>query len=277
LWGKLDTYVDFNPKNKSWQECFFELEQKNLTNAGRRGIYNKPGFNQFSRDETYRFDYSIDEHAELFKNYFEELTVISRKSIVMIYLLSFFRVWNKTKYTEKKYITALIANMWCDQLSIIRFFSDFPDAKIIFVLRRPDTWLKSALIHRAFKEDDESASICLLEYWKDSVRNLYEFSEIYGNNIVPIVYEDLTNQPEHILRKLCNIIQIDFHPCLLTPTFSGEKIYPNSSFNIDKKLIVSDDSREPPKFTERINLHLSKFYMPEYNLTRKIILDRYYS
>jgi hypothetical protein len=165
--------------------------------------------------------------------------------------------------------------MWCDQLSVIRFFNDFPDARIIFSLRRPDTWLKSARVHRGAETNDITAMEYLLQYWADSVRNLYEFNSIYGNKIIPIVYEDLTANPEFIMKKLCTHIDIDYDPCLLTPTFCGEPIYSNSSFDIDKKGIIQK-SADIVKFTPEID-QLLEPHLVEYVQTRKIIQDKFYS
>lgn len=275
-WGQIAPFVQFEPADKTWEQCFHELEQESLTISGKLGGYQKVGINKFSHAEYHKFDYSVTEHANRFKLKFENLSEITRPSVLMAYLISFFESWRQLDHYPRKYITAFIAHMWNDHLSVIRFFQDFPSGTIIYSLRRPDTWLNSVLIHRKIDSRDPVLIESLLKYWWESVRNLYEYNRMFGNKkIIPIVYEDLTTDAEFIIKKLCGHLDLDFHPNLMTPTFCSEPIYSNSSFDIDQKGIVQK-STELIKFTPEIDEMLQP-YLQEYDITRKLIQSNYYS
>jgi hypothetical protein len=275
IWGQSEPFVQFNPKNKSWEECFHTLQQERLTEFSNNKKFNKPGLNSYSVNQTFDFSYSELEHKVLFKKYFTELTEVTRANVVMCYMQSLFHSWNQVENESKKYITSFVANMWCDPISMLRFFQDFGDAKVIFLLRSPDSWLQSAMPHRGFKTDDVSAATCLLEYWMDSVRNLYNYLDLFGTKIVPIIYEDLTSDTERVMKKLCEHLDLKFESCLLSPTFLGKSIYANSSFEIKNEGIIPDKSRTKPSFIPKIQNKLY-YYMNEYEITSNAIRKIYY-
>ena len=275
-WGEIAPFTQFNPVDKTWDQCFQELEQEYLTAYGKLGGYQKVGINKFSQAEYHKFNYSNLDHANIFKSKFENLSEINRSSVLMAYLLSFFEAWRQLDHYPRKYITTFIPHMWGDHLSVIRFFNDFPNGTIIYSLRRPDTWLNSVLGHRKIKSRDPVIIESLLKSWWESVRNLYEYNSILANKkIIPIVYEDLIGQSELTMKKLCKHLDLDFHPTLLMPTFCGEPIYPNSSFDINQKGIIQK-SFELINFTPEINDMLEP-YLQEYDITRKLIQNIYYS
>ena len=276
VWGQYKHLVQFYPNNKTWNECFDNLQQERLTQISTTKIFNKPGLNKFSQIQQFKITYSEEKHKQLFHEYFLTLNEITRASVVHIYLKSLFESWDQLQHYPRKYMNCFAANMWCDQISMIRFFQDFPSATVIFLLRRPDTWLKSVLPHRGFSSTDATAALFLLEVWWESLRNLYTYYEIFGSKIIPVIYEDLTDDTENIMKKLCIHLDLNYEPTLVQPTFLGQAIYPNSSFNIDRLGVISNKTRNSPEFTPEIQKWFSNGYMEEYYMARDIIRNKYY-
>ncbi len=44
-------------------------------------------------------------------------------------------------------------------------------------------------------------------------------------------FDDLVHRTQDVMSGMCRTLGLDFHPCLLTPTFNGMPILSNSHYN----------------------------------------------
>ena len=95
------------------------------------------------------------------------------------------------------------------------FLSFFPKAKVIHPFRDPraimTSWKKSSgLPNRGYLNS--------LFNWIDSVNHVEKFSTILPKeNYFPIKYEELVNEPEKWMRKICEFIGVDYEDILMQP------------------------------------------------------------
>ena len=78
--------------------------------------------------------------------------------------------------------------------------------------------------------------------WKINALRTINAKKKFGNNIIIIDFDDLINNTENIMKKLCKTFNIKFHKTLKVPSFNSGIITSNSSFNsihgkIDKKTL----------------------------------------
>jgi hypothetical protein len=43
-----------------------------------------------------------------------------------------------------------------------------------------------------------------------------------------VLFEDLVHRTQDVMARLCDTLGLDFHPCLVTPTFNGMPVRSNS-------------------------------------------------
>ena len=167
------------------------------------------------------------------------------------YFTSFFNSFKNynNKKGFKKYIIAFLPRFIfkLDNLNI--FFNNYVNGKIICIIRSPSNWLASAINHsEAYNKDPLEA----LNLWKLNALKTIEAKKKYNERILIINFDDLVNDTEKIMKKLCENLKINFHKTLKEPSFNGELIRSNSSFDsisgkIDRKTLerkLSDKNME---------------------------------
>lgn len=116
-----------------------------------------------------------------------------------------------------------------------RFFArlrrDFPEARIIHVIRRPGDVAASyaALMRRARTEAPRSARLLrdLIASYRLASRHLRHAAS--GRYRI-VQYEQLANDPQAVMAELAAFLEIDAAPVLFRPTVTGRPTTSNSSF-----------------------------------------------
>ena len=124
-------------------------------------------------------------------------------------------------------ITAFIPKFATRADSVQRFATDYPDGRLITILRDPRSWYASSKVvhyHKAAKLPEAIAE------WVGWARR---FDELLDSAPVPtmgLLFEDLVLEPEETMRKVAAFIGIEFDDRLLEPSYAGRPVLPNSSF-----------------------------------------------
>ena len=114
-------------------------------------------------------------------------------------------------------------------------FELFPNAKIINMERNPKNIISSSLKSTHVSNNFLRAtmryklSIQVAQKWKDS--------------ILTIEYEKLTKSPEKILRQVCDYIDEEFEPLMLTPGMQDSS-YGEKSVVFDKKIGIKAENTD---------------------------------
>ena len=112
-------------------------------------------------------------------------------------------------------------------MNIKNFFYDYPDGKIIHIIRNPVNWYSSSKKH-SNEYKDLKKSIIL---WRRSTLKSIELSKKYKNFKV-IIFEDLVNKTENTTKVLCKWFKIKWTSNLIKPTYNGSKIKADTSFKV---------------------------------------------
>ena len=175
------------------------------------------------------------------KKIFKSLKTNDLRSNFNAYFTAFFNAfinYNNNKNNKKKFITAFLPRFIMTDENIDFFFQIYPNGKLINIIRDPRSWLMSARKHSSSYVD----ILASLELWKKSCENSLKYKNKYFEKIIFIKFDDLINNTEMTMRKICATIKINFEESLLSPTFNGKFINSNSSFKtvigkIDKSVL----------------------------------------
>ncbi len=175
------------------------------------------------------FDLRLDisEWRQEFTKSLSNNTSVSRGNIVEAYIKSLFFCWKNRKLSGKERLT--VGHCPITNIDIDCILSDFPDVKIIHVVRNP---LCGFVDMRLRRPEVNIKKYC--EKW--NIINTMAFISSYRNaeNLKIVNYNGLLNEKKEIMTELCGWLGVEYDPVLLVPTWNGvelTKIYPFGGVN----------------------------------------------
>jgi Sulfotransferase family len=215
-------------------ENFRQLFEANIIGALRRG------YAKGERDP--------DRHAflmlprlqyRLFASLWDRSPPVRRRDILDHYFTAYFNSWlnYQGEMSWKSWIIAFAPRLANDEAAVAAFFADYPDGRLIQILRDPSTWYPSAKHHGRDSELLRDLN-SILDQWCVSANAILRNRALYGDRVVILRFEDLVGQTEVTMRRLCREIAVDFDPILLRPTFNGRPIVANSSFEVGQRGVM---------------------------------------
>ena len=188
------------------------------------------------------------------------------------YMTSYFNAWldDRNLYgADKRWVTAFTARLSLHPESVEGFFATYPDGRLVSIVRDPRAWYLSARGYRDIdpserRERDYGTVEAATALWIRSAEAMLAAHERYGERFHAVVFEDLLSEPEATMRALCALLEIDYDPILVTPTFNGLPIKADSSFAVTGHGVSSEPlerwrehlSAEEIKYVEREALPL---------------------
>jgi len=213
------------------------------------------------------FQKEINFPFDKFKNDFKALalkTDLKPKDMLKCLFESYRMNWNGSPEAklcvEKTSSTEIYAN------EIIKWF---PNAKFIHIIRDPrDNWasLKSGWEKRYKDFNDELNRLMqsMIERGRLGLEMGKNNLEFFGDEVYKIIrYEDLTENPEAILKQLCEFLNISYHSSLEIPTVCGQLWKGN---NFDGLTFNKPSNINVGKWRERITTQeaqLLEFYFTD--------------
>jgi len=202
------------------------------------GGYTKPGLEHDDVD-VFPFIFLPRLQRRIFDTCLAAKPLESERDVYNAYFTSYFNAWvdNQNLYTgPKRIVTGFTPRMIAHEPSVRRFFRAYPDGKLVSLIRDPRSWYASASRHRPKYQVVEEA----LEAWRESTAAALAAAQSFGERVVLITYEELVQEPESTMTRLAGRLGISMHPTLLSPTFNGRKIRPNSSDRVVSYGVVAE-------------------------------------
>jgi hypothetical protein len=167
----------------------------------------------------------------IFERWVEARPVGCRRDVLDAYFTSYFNAWidNQTLYAEpKRVVTAFAPDLHVKRPSLDGFLEDYPDGKLVSIVRDPRAWYASARNQKQQYSTVEKA----LKKWRRSTEATLAAREQTGRVLV-VTYENLVRDTEGTMRLIAEEIGISMLPVLLVPTFNGRPIRANSSDRVE--------------------------------------------
>jgi Sulfotransferase family len=185
------------------------------------------------------FVFSVRLQRAIFQACVAGQSIEKERDVLDCYLTSYFNAWldNQNLYSgPKKVVTGFTPRLAIELRRVERFFSAYPDGKLISIVRDPRGWYASAFRHRKYYRGIEEA----VGLWKRSTSAAIDARARFGPRVIILTYEELVDDPEATVGSIAGRIGITMTPELLVPTFNGLPIGPNSSDVVVRSGIVPE-------------------------------------
>ncbi len=212
------------------REWFDQLFEKKVLQFIEEG-YAKPGSNRFAAAERFAFDFSVERQKAIFLQCIAEIVDLTQRAIYDCYFAAFFNAWENWQPTgREKVITGFTPRVTMQELSIAKFFRDYPDGRLISCIRDPFSWYASASGHNPRYQDTNVA----LAEWMASVKAAVQLKRKHPHQVKLLQFSQLLTNPAEVMRNVAEFVGIEYCNLLTIPTYLGQPVRPNSSFNIEQ-------------------------------------------
>lgn len=178
------------------------------------------------------FVYDSELAFELFVDAYRREGATSRRSVLNAYLTAFFNGWldYQNLYAgPKQWVVCFLPTIVTIPDSIDRFFTDYPDGRLVTIVRDPGSWWASYSAYRTDVTVELSEGIAL---WTASTEASLAAQRTHGDRVTILLFEDLVLQTEQTMRAISDRLGLPFDPVLLRPSFNGLPILSHSSFRL---------------------------------------------
>jgi hypothetical protein len=176
---------------------------------------------------------------ELFLHAVANTAIKTQRDVLNAYMTAYFNAWLDYQglYEAKKHVTAFVprVNMYPD--NVARFFRDYPDGRLISVIRDPKSWYASS--HRKGPQNYPSPQAAL-PIWAGSAQAMLDNKQRYPDKVYLLSFEGLIGDTPGTMRKLADWLGIDFDPILTEPTFQKMPIKANTAFSTDRYGVIAE-------------------------------------
>ena len=130
------------------QDWFAFLYEKKLEEFVSKG-YSKPGSNKYTVKEIFPFDFSLEKLRNRFLSLCAEKAPIqTQRQILDAYFQAFFEAWqNHQRSGRERFVAGFTPRVVMYRPCVDRFFADYPDGKLISLVRDPCSWYASTARH----------------------------------------------------------------------------------------------------------------------------------
>jgi hypothetical protein len=151
----------------------------------------------------------------------------SQREVLDRYFTAYFNAWLDVQGLvegPKRWISAFAPRMaW--QPNRDAFFADYPDGRLLTVLRDPRPWFASARHHLPIYERLDDA----MELWTRNAEELHAAKKERPEQVLLLTYDAIVTEPERTMRAVAAWLEIEWHRILLQPTYNRRPVTPNTS------------------------------------------------
>ena len=128
---------------------------------------SREGYTKYSREmdvnpDVFPFLFLPSFQRNIFHSLVTTIDIKSQRNILNCYMTAYFNAWmdNQQFYGSKKYVVAFTPRVNMHKNSLERFFADYPDGKLISMIREPKNWYVSAHRHapKTYKDIKKSVA-----------------------------------------------------------------------------------------------------------------------
>ena len=224
--------LDLSLSAERWFEQLFESPTLRHYREG----YRKYSKRLYNRGDNYSFLLLPNLQREIFLDQVAQTEIKTQRDVLNCYMTSYFNAWldyQELYRPHKKYLVGFVPHSEADpnkllsayEESTVSFFNDYPEGKLLSLIRDPKTWYASARRHNNRRYPTLQRSIAL---WKASAKGMLTNKRRFGDRVCLLRFETLLQETEKTMRTLAAYLGLDFDQLLLKPTFQGMDIRANS-------------------------------------------------
>jgi hypothetical protein len=182
--------LDLRQKPDKWFDMLFE---RRLPGYAEEGFVKVPRHMRSSYSASqirYPFLFLPRLQREIFKKCAAR-GVNSQRDVINCYMTSYFNAWldyQDLYRSERKCVFAFTPRLSMYEDSVERFFRDYPDGKMVTIVRDPKTWFVSFV---KIKPDERGNITEAMTRWKTSARSALNNRKRWGDRIILLTFEGL--------------------------------------------------------------------------------------
>lgn len=212
--------------DKAPDHLFATLFHAELAYLAKKG-YRKMGKAR-QKQQRLSFDYAPLEHYRNFVRLIPDHR--TQRDVLDTYFSTLFQAW-QPEVKDATYIAGFVPRMARYRHSIAGFFRDYPDGRLISIMRDPADWFASRRAHTAhglvrygdIKEE--------MRVWNRMAKAALEYRRVYRDKCLLLSFKEVVADREATMRSLCGWCGIKFRSELLQQTFDGRPVGPNTNFH----------------------------------------------
>ena len=202
---------------------------------------------------------------ELFKHISERAGNNTARDVLDSYFTSYFNSWLnlRANLSRARYVTGFVPLLVNEKSNMDRFWDTYPDGYLISVIRSPMSWYPSAarLMNGKKYSDIELGA----QRWCESTQAIMNEKARKGDRVIVLHFDDLITRTEDVMRLICERLNIPFEPIVLQPTFNGETMVANTSFDrMERGVVSSAPTKRHELLSEADRVYLKKHCFPLY-------------
>ena len=234
-WPALD--LESDPPSLWWKRLRERLARRAFTNG-----YLKQGRGAVEGDdevETLPMLIPPSLQERLFLALVERRDIRSQRDVLDAYMTSFFNAWldyQNLYGADKRWVAAFAARTTMEPGNIGRVSADYPDGRLVSIVREPVGWYASAARHNVEEYADAERASAL---WRRSAEAMLEAKRDHPDRTYLMDFGALLRDTPGEMERFAAFLGIDMLPVLTVPTFNGLPIRADSSFVIPEAGTIS--------------------------------------
>jgi hypothetical protein len=230
--------LDLGGKPDRWfralsEDRLVQYAHSGFTKAGRAANKDRAT----ARQRVYPLIFMRRLQREIFRKAIASRKIERQRQILDAYFTSYFNAWLDYQgiYQPRRYVVGFIPRLSSERESVERYFRDYPEGRLISVVRDPKAWFVSL---RAKKPDERQDPRDSIGRWKRSTQAALDNLERHGSRVRVVRFEDLVGDTEGSMRGLAEFLDLPFHEVITRPTYQGLDIRANSSFTNQSQGVI---------------------------------------
>lgn len=234
------------PKKEFWPtldlgadpaQWFALLSEKHTPEYARDGFIKVPPRLRDRYDRaaiTHPFAFVPTLQRDIFDATLAETGAATQRAILDAYMTSYFNAWldyQNLHARDARLVVGFVPRLVGVADSVDRFFRDYPEGRLISIVRDPCSWFVS---WQRKKPEERPHPESGMPRWKASAEGMLRNRERYGERVRLLRFETLLSETEPTMRGLAEWLGLDFDPILLRPTFQTIDIGANSSDRVEE-------------------------------------------
>ncbi len=192
------------------------------------------------------------------------------RQILDHYFTAYFNAWLDIAAPSQapKYITGFTPRMIMEETSMQGFWRDYPDGRLVSVIREPFGWFVSYSKQKADIYPDVPKRI---DQWNRSTRRALEEKHARPEQVFLVRFEDLLHDTPAAMRQMAAFLGLEYHSLLTEPTYRGWPVVANSHFEmtghavggsaLDRGALLDEDQRqEIDRLTKDVRDEIDRFF-----------------
>ncbi len=147
------------------------------------------------------------------------------------FLSAFFHAWPEGRCADPRYIVAFAPKVAIRQKSLASFFTDYPDGRLLTIIRSPADWFVSRRAHTKRGVERYTDLEREMALWNRLARVALKYRHKYSDRFLLLSFKELVRSRESALRRFSLWCGIDFGSALTRQTFAGNPIAANTIFS----------------------------------------------